>query len=253
MSETHTILVNILIARENLIDCKTFSPGAIYCVGKNYPEHAREMHLLEGITSDIIHDDNVEPIIFMKPPTAIETAGVIIMPEFEGRPLSGNLQYEAEIVLLVGKSSDGCSIVDALNYIEGFGVGLDMTLRDVQLAAKKIGNPWLKNKGFRKSALISDFVPFNGTVFQNDLNVSLEVNGALVQEGRVSEMLHAPAELIHYLSYIYGLRRGDLVFTGTPAGVGRVFSGDLLCAVLSMTENSVPCSNELVRLQAEVV
>ena len=238
---------------ENLIDRRTFAFGAIYCVGKNYLEHAKEMHLLEGIIPDVVQDDNVEPIIFMKPPTAIETEGVIVMPVFEGRPLSGNMQYEAEIVLLVGKSSDGCSIEDALNYIEGFGVGLDMTLRDVQLAAKKIGYQWLKSKGFRKSALISDFVPFNDTVFPKDLNILLEVNGALVQVGRVSEMIHAPAELIHYLSYIYGLRRGDLVFTGTPAGVGRVSSGDLLCAVLSMPENSGQGSNELVKLQAEVV
>lgn len=128
-----------------------------------------------------------------------------------------------------------------------------MTLRDVQLAAKKAGNPWLKSKGFRKSALISDVVPFNDAVFPKNLEISLELNGSQVQLGNVSEMLHTPAALIHYLSYLYGLRRGDLIFTGTPAGVGRVSSGDTLKAVLSMPENSTQRHRELVSLQARVI
>ncbi len=146
---------------QSLINRKTISPGAIYCVGKNYPEHAKEMELLESKILQTRTDNISEPIIFMKPPTALETDGVIVMPAFQGNPLSTNMHYEAELVLLVGKSSDGCTIEEAPDYIRGYGVGLDMTLRDVQLAAKKAGNPWLKSKGFRKSALISDFVPFN--------------------------------------------------------------------------------------------
>ena len=223
---------------ETLLDRRTIVPGAIYCVGKNYREHAREMQLLEGAKAGAHIEEEGEPIIFMKPPTALDTEGVIAVPEFQGRPLSANMHYEAEIVLLIGKSCDGCSIEEAPNYIAGFGAGLDMTLRDVQLAAKKAGNPWLKSKGFRKSALISDVVPFNDAVFPKNLEISLELNGSQVQLGNVSEMLHTPAALIHYLSYLYGLRRGDLIFTGTPAGVGRVSSGDTLKAVLSMPENS---------------
>ena len=203
---------------ETLLDRRTIAPGAIYCVGKNYSEHAREMQLLEGTASKAGEEHDNEPIIFMKPPTALETEGVITMPGFEGHPLSNTMHYEAEIVLLVGKSSDGCSIEEAPQYIGGFGAGLDMTLRDVQLAAKKSGNPWLKSKGFRKSALISDIIPFNDPLFPENIEISLELNGRRVQQGLVTEMLHSPAMLIHYLSYLYGLRRGDLIFTGTPAG-----------------------------------
>ena len=238
---------------ETLLDRRTIAPGAIYCVGKNYPEHAREMQHLEGITPKTKDEHETEPIIFMKPPTALETEGMIVIPEFQGRPLSNNMHYEVEIVLLVGKSCDGCSIEEAPNYIGGFGAGLDMTLRDVQLAAKNSGNPWLKSKGFRKSALISDIIPFDGTVFPDDLEISLTLNGSRVQHGGVSEMLHSPAMLIHYLSYLYGLRKGDLIFTGTPAGVGKVSSGDTLKAILSMPGNSDLSPRELVNLQARVI
>ena len=238
---------------ETLLDRRTIAPGAIYCVGKNYPEHAREMRLLEGTTSKAEQEPEIEPIIFMKPPTALETEGMITMPEFHGRPLSNTMHYEVEIVLLVGKSSDGCSIEEAHKYIGGFCAGLDMTLRDVQLAAKKSGNPWLKSKGFRKSALISDIIPFNDPLFPSNLEISLELNGSLVQQGLVTEMLNSPAMLIHYLSYLYGLRRGDLIFTGTPAGVGKVSSGDSLKAMLSLPENGDQRPMELVNLEARVI
>ncbi|MEI6757254.1 MAG: fumarylacetoacetate hydrolase family protein [Chlorobium sp.] len=237
---------------EKLIDRRTIAPGAIYCVGKNYLEHAREMLQLEGEVPEAQPENEREPIIFMKPPTALETSGVIVMPMFQDRPLSANMHYEAELLLLVGKSTDGCSIEDATTHIKGYGVGLDMTLRDVQLAAKKAGNPWLKSKGFRKSALISDFVPLDNTEIPPDLELSLELNGSQVQHASVSEMLHTPAMLIHYLSYLYGLRSGDLVFTGTPAGVGRVTSGDTLKAILSLPPNSSANRRELVELQARV-
>ncbi len=238
---------------ETLLDRRTIAPGAIYCVGKNYSEHAREMQLLEGTASKAGEEHDNEPIIFMKPPTALETEGVITMPGFEGHPLSNTMHYEAEIVLLVGKSSDGCSIEEAPHYIGGFGAGLDMTLRDVQLAAKKSGNPWLKSKGFRKSALISDIIPFNDPLFPENIEISLELNGRRVQQGLVTEMLHSPAMLIHYLSYLYGLRRGDLIFTGTPAGVGKVSPGDTLKAMLSMHGNGNQSPRELVSLQARVI
>ena len=238
---------------ESLFDRRTLAPGAIYCVGKNYREHAREMELLEGAIAETLPEDEGEPIIFMKPPTALETEGLIAVPEFQGRPLSSNLHYEAEIVLLIGKSCDGCSIEEAPKCIAGFGAGLDMTLRDVQLAAKKSGNPWLKSKGFRKSALISDMVPFSHPLLLQNLEISLVLNGSQVQQGNVSEMLHSPAMLVHYLSYLYGLRAGDLIFTGTPAGVGRVASGDTLKAVLSIPGNNTQRRQELVDLQARVI
>ncbi len=239
---------------QNLIDRRSISPGAIYGVGKNYPEHAKEMAQLEGVTSNTMQKEDAEPIIFMKPPTALETEGIITIPQFQGRPLSANMHYEAELVLLVSKTTDGCSLKEAPHCIGGYGAGLDMTLRDVQLAAKKSGNPWLKSKGFRKSALISDFIPFNGDHFPDNLQISLELNGSAVQQGSVSEMLHTPAMLIHYLSYLYGLRKGDLIFTGTPSGVGQVAPGDRLKAALSQPEKgSNERGKELTVLYAQVI
>lgn len=237
----------------NLVSRRTIAPGAIYCVGKNYAQHIRELRLLEGLAADSASENDPEPVIFMKPPTALETEGVISMPLYEGRPLSLQMHYEVELVLLVGKSCDGCSIEEAPDYIGGYGAGLDMTLRDVQLAAKKAGNPWLKSKGFRKSALISDFIPFHESVFPQDLEISLELNGSRVQHGSVSEMLHSPAMLIHYLSYLYGLRSGDLIFTGTPSGVGSVASGDCLKAELSRPGIAAQGRRTLTGFQAHVV
>jgi 2-keto-4-pentenoate hydratase/2-oxohepta-3-ene-1,7-dioic acid hydratase in catechol pathway len=238
---------------EHHIDRRTITPGSIFCVGKNYPEHAREMQQLEGAAAYNLAESDPEPIIFMKPPTALETEGVITIPTFLGKPLSDNMHYEAELVLLVGKSTDGCSIEEAPLHIRGYGAGLDMTLRDLQLAAKKVGNPWLKSKGFRKSALISDFVPFSQSRFPSDLEISLEVNGTLVQRGAVSEMRHTPAMLIHYLSYLYGLRSGDLIFTGTPAGVGRVTPGDTLKGLICLPGTETEKRHELAELRARVV
>ena len=239
---------------QNLIDRRSITPGAIYGVGKNFPEHAKEMQQLEEVTPDTRQTEDAEPIIFMKPPTALETEGIIAIPQFHGHPLSANMHYEAELVLLVSKTTDGCSIQEAPHCIGGYGAGLDMTLRDVQLAAKKTGNPWLKSKGFRKSALISDFIPFNGDHFPDNLQISLEMNGSAVQQGSVSEMLHTPAMLIHYLSYLYGLRKGDLIFTGTPSGVGQVAPGDRLKVTLSQPENgSRERGKELTVLYAQVI
>jgi len=235
----------------NLINRKTIDPGAIYCVGKNFQEHAVEMQLLEASLPIAESSRKSEPIIFMKPPTALETDGIITMPSFEGRLLSANMHYEAELVLLVGKSTDGCSLEEAPSFIGGLGAGLDMTLRDEQLSAKKAGNPWLKSKGFRKSALISDFVPFSEANLPFDLEISLDLNGLRVQQGSVSEMLHPPAMLIHYLSYLFGLRRGDLVFTGTPAGVGAVKGGDELKCILSRPGQGK--REQLAELLAKVV
>ncbi|NTW69368.1 MAG: fumarylacetoacetate hydrolase family protein [Chlorobiaceae bacterium] len=234
----------------NLISRKSIAPGAIYCVGKNYPEHAIEMQKLEGAAQVDTIERSVEPIIFMKPPTALETDGVVTIPSFHGKPLSHNMHYEGELVLLIGHSTDGCSLEEATGHICAFGAGLDMTLRDEQLAAKQSGNPWLKSKGFRKSALISDFVPFNATLFPSDIEISLELNGKPVQRGLVSEMLHPPAMLIHYLSYLYGLRAGDLIFTGTPAGVGAVTPGDRLKCRVSRYEAG--SREPLAELQARV-
>jgi 2-keto-4-pentenoate hydratase/2-oxohepta-3-ene-1,7-dioic acid hydratase in catechol pathway len=229
------------------------SPFSIFCVGKNYPDHAREMAAWEPEKNDVTQERNdKEPIIFMKPGAALSKDGRTSIPVFEGRPVSSCLHYEAELVLLVGADAEEVSIEDAPGFISGYGAGLDMTLREVQLEAKKAGNPWLKSKGFRRSALVSKFIAPEATGQWPDLAISLQLNGAMVQHSPVSKMTFSPAYLVHYLSYIYGLRAGDLIFTGTPAGVGEVSPGDRLDAALETGGEKDRPAETLVTLEAIV-
>jgi len=193
-----------------------------------------------------------EPIIFMKPATALSIDGCTSIPRFEGRPVSTNLHYEGELVLLVGADADNVALADAPAFIGGYGAGLDMTLRDVQLEAKKAGNPWLKSKGFRQSALVSEFITPESAGPWEELAISLQLNGKRVQHSKVSKMSFSPAYLVHYLSYIYGLRAGDLIFTGTPAGVGSVLPGDRLDVSLETVGDGDSQAISLVTLQATV-
>ena len=227
--------------------------GSIFCVGKNYPDHAREMEGWENRTtteSRPAHND--EPIIFLKPSSAVSRNGTTSIPVVDGRPVSDDMHYEVELVLLIGRDADSVGIDDAASFISGYGIGLDMTLRDVQLAAKKSGNPWLKSKGFRNSALVSEFVPSGEIGPWAALSISLRLNGRIVQHSSVDKMTFPPAYLVHYLSYIYGLRRGDLVFTGTPAGVGRVRPDDRLHAVLESGTGPDSHPSTLATLEAIV-
>lgn len=230
------------------------SPSAIFCVGKNYPEHAREMLVWEpGAGNRVEPGPQEEPVIFMKPGRALAGDGRITIPSFRGRPISENLHYEVELVLLIGKDADAIGTDESLACISGYGVGLDMTLRDVQLEAKKAGNPWLKSKGFRNSAIVSDIVTPDRIRDTNQLEISLRLNGKVVQQAPVSDMTFPPAFLVHYLSHIYGLRKGDLIFTGTPAGVGRAMASDRLEARLETAADGRPGTGLLASLESIVI
>lgn len=229
-------------------------PGSIFCVGKNYPEHAREMLTWESGSPN--HEDirpEEEPIIFMKPGSALGRRDLTSIPALDGRPMSQNMHYEVELVLLIGRDADSVGIDEASSCIAGYGVGLDMTLRDVQLEAKKSGNPWFKSKGFRNSALVSDFVTPETAGPWEELSISLRRNGHLVQHSPVSRMTFSPVYLVHYLSTIYGVRQGDLVFTGTPSGVGKTEASDRLDAVLESGTGKEHAPATLVTLEATVI
>ncbi len=236
----------------SLIDASSIAPGTIYCIAKNYRDHAREMKLWEEPREEKALEEQ-EPVVFLKPPSALETGGITMIPRFEGHPLSENLHYEAEVVLLIGMDCDDCSEEEAMKAVKGYGVGLDMTLRDVQLEAKKQGNPWLKSKGFRKSALVSDFVQRSEAGSWRDIELFLDCNGKRVQHGSLDETIFSPPFLLHYLSSVYGLRKGDMIFTGTPAGVGRVVAGDVLEARLCKRSSLENDSYELTGLRVSVV
>ncbi len=229
------------------------SPFSIFCVGKNYPDHAREMELLEDEKTAVTQEKHTqEPIIFMKPGNALARNSQTSIPVFEGRPISASLHYEAELVILIGADAEEVSLEDSTDFISGYGAGLDMTLRDVQLEAKRTGNPWLKSKGFRNSALVSRFIAPENAGNWLDMSISLRLDGKLLQHSPVSKMTFSPAYLVHYLSYIYGLHAGDLIFTGTPAGVGSVRPGNRLEASLETAGKDGRPAMTLITLNAIV-
>ncbi len=234
------------------IPASSLKPSSLYCVGKNYQLHAEEMQQWEPRNREhnAKQEKENEPLIFLKPPTSLSRNGTTSIPLFRGNPVSENMHYEAELIVLIGKDAENVSEQDAMTFVAGYGIGLDMTLRDVQIDAKRKGEPWLKCKGFKNSALVSDLVPAEAVPDPGVLLFELTRNGAVVQKGEAKKMLFSIPVLISYLSYIYGLQAGDLLFTGTPEGVGKVSPGDRLYAELHL-ENARD-SGPLTTLEAFV-
>ncbi|MFI5238002.1 MAG: fumarylacetoacetate hydrolase family protein [Ignavibacteriales bacterium] len=195
-----------------------FTIGKIVCVGRNYAEHAKEL-------GNEIPD---KPVIFLKPASAVIHSGEkIIHPDY-----GNELHHEVELVLLIGETIKNTNIAQSEKAIIGYGVGLDMTLRDVQNELKKKGNPWTLAKCFDTSAVISGFVLKKDYQLKDDEKLELKVNGAVKQSDSLKSMIFNPAEIVEYISSIMTLEKGDLIFTGTPAGVSRVNRGDKLEAKL---------------------
>jgi fumarylpyruvate hydrolase len=192
--------------------------GKILAVGRNYAEHKKEM----GVP------DEAPPVIFFKPPTAIvHDGGAVRIPAGLGA-----VHHEVEVVAVIGKPGRAIAEKDAMDHVLGFAVGLDMTLRDVQNEAKKKGEPWDLAKGFDTSAPVSLVVPAGDVHLARGPVLSLEVNGVRKQEARTTSMIHSVASLVSFASRLVTLERGDLLFTGTPSGVGPVVPGDTLVAAL---------------------
>lgn len=193
--------------------------GTMYCIGRNYARHAREM----GVALPEF------PVVFLKPPAAyVADGGIVRIPSF-----SNTLHHELELVVVVGSYVAGISPAEARACIAGYAVGLDMTLRDVQQRAKNKGEPWASAKGFVSSAPISTVLPAESVGERDSFGLSLWVNGELRQQGSTASMERTPEELLAHLSSVFTLRPGDCIFTGTPDGVGPVRPGDMLRAELS--------------------
>ncbi len=193
-----------------------FPVRRIYCVGRNYAEHAREMG----------HDPNeAPPFFFGKPADALVTAGA----DTPYPTQTADLHHEIELVAAIGGDASDIAVEDALTYVWGYAAGIDMTRRDVQAIAKKGGRPWDMAKGFDHSAPIGALVPaMNLGKHPKKGAITLKVNGDLRQSGDISEMIWDLPHVISHLSRWIELKRGDLIFTGTPAGVGAVVRGDVL-------------------------
>lgn len=196
-----------------------FSVNKIICIGRNYAEHAREMG----------HDpDREPPFFFFKPQSALAQNGDdFIYPHF-----SQQVEYEIELVIAIGKSGTQIPVADAANYVSGFAVGLDMTCRDIQKEVKQAGRPWELAKGFDGSAPCTAIQRGTLDDLQQFGDLVLTRNGEEVQRGNWRDMVWAIPDLIAEVSRYIKLEAGDLIFTGTPAGVGPVKAGDVLCATL---------------------
>jgi len=191
-----------------------FPVHRIYCVGKNYADHIREMG------SDPQRDP---PCFFMKPADAATTS-----PEIPYPPGTKNYHYETELVLAIGKGGRNISASDANDHIFGYAVGLDMTRRDLQMSSGGLGHPWDTGKGFDFSAPISLIHPAEQVGHINAGRIAVKVNGETRQDADVSDQIWKNPEIISELSRLFTLQPGDLIFTGTPAGVGPVLPGDKL-------------------------
>ncbi|WP_424971779.1 fumarylacetoacetate hydrolase family protein [Dinoroseobacter sp. S76] len=192
-----------------------FPVHRIYCVGRNYAAHAVEMG----------HDPEKEPpFFFQKAPDTILQPG----ENFPYPAQSENVHYEMEHVIAIGKGGSDIAVADALDHVYGYGVGLDMTRRDLQGVAKKMGRPWEVGKSFEHSAPMSAIHPVAKIGHPAEGAVTLKVNGALKQDGDLNQLIWKSEEVISYLSGLFTLQPGDLIMTGTPAGVGAVVRGDVM-------------------------
>lgn len=191
--------------------------GSIYCIGRNYSEHIREMH--SEVTAD--------PVVFLKPRSSVIRNGEAILYPSHSR----EVHHEVELVLLLGKLPEQITKENALSAVRAFAVGLDLTARDLQSDAKRNGLPWTMAKGFKTSAPVGNFVEFNSaSIDLMNLNLSVEVNGEIRQRGNTGSMIFTVIDILCFLSEYFTLTPGDLIFTGTPEGVGPITKGDLITA-----------------------
>lgn len=190
--------------------------GKIICIGRNYVDHIKELG----------NATPTAPVIFMKPATAVIGDGEAIRIP----PYSRDCHYEAELAVLIGAPGKDIPDSEALSHVAGYGVAIDMTLRDVQDELKKKGLPWEIAKGFDTACPLSSFVPASRVADPQALTIRLSLNDEERQNGSTGLMIHPVARIISHMSSIFSLETGDVILTGTPAGVGRVVAGDTLVA-----------------------
>ncbi|MFN3530566.1 MAG: fumarylacetoacetate hydrolase family protein [Bacteroidia bacterium] len=191
----------------------------IICVGRNYADHARELN----------NEVPTEPVIFLKPDSAILKDGkAFYLPDH-----LGSIHHELEIVLRICKNGKHIAPRFASDYYDQIGLGIDFTARDLQTKLKNKGLPWELAKGFDGSAVLGDFVPKEHLGVLQDLQLELQVNGEKRQAGNTRDLLFSFEAIISFVSQYFSLRQGDLIFTGTPAGVGPVHAGDKLKGYLN--------------------
>ena len=197
-----------------------FPVNNIYCVGRNYADHAIEMG----------GDPNREaPFFFMKPAYAVSTNGVAVSYPSHSK----DVHHELEMVVALADGGINVPVNEAMGLVYGYGIGVDMTRRDLQAEAKDKRRPWEAGKTFAQAAPCADLLPISETGEINAAEIQLAINGEVRQQGNVNQMIWKVAEIISRLSEVFLLQAGDLIFTGTPAGVGPVEIGDEVTATLT--------------------
>ena len=199
---------------------ETFPVHRIYCVGRNYVEHAKEM----GFTG------REPPFFFMKPADAVLPIAEGEVGEMPYPSLTKDLHHEIELVVAIGTGGKAIAAADAVRHVWGYAVGLDMTRRDLQGEAKKLGRPWDIGKGFDHSAPIGPIRRAADCNVGADTRITLEVNGKVRQQSKIGKLIWNIGEIIEHLSAAWELAPGDLIFSGTPEGVAAVKAGDVLKA-----------------------
>ena len=202
-----------------------FPVRRIYCVGRNFADHAREM----GAVAPASKADRGQPVFFCKPADAIVVDGVVPYP-----PGTHDLHHEVELVVALGHDAPAGVLPpdSAMQLVFGYGIGLDLTRRDLQAAAKAKGLPWDTGKAFDHSAPVSALLPAAEAGDIESLTLSLDVNGERRQQSGLDQLIWNVPDILHELSKLYALRAGDLVFMGTPAGVAPLLPGDNYSASL---------------------
>lgn len=194
----------------------------IFCVGRNYAEHAKELN----------NEIPEEPVIFLKPKSALlQSQTTFYYPEF-----TNELHYEAELVLKIIKNGKYVSANQANKYYNAITVGIDFTARDLQQELKKKGLPWEKAKAWDNSAVIGTWIDITPQMLKNPINFSMKLNEDVVQKGNSKDMLFSFDKIVSNISQYFSLNIGDVIFTGTPAGVGECVVGDILTGYFEDTK-----------------
>jgi len=195
-----------------------FPVRRVYCIGRNYADHAIEMG----------HDpDREPPFFFQKNPNNLDFTGDFPYPTH-----SHDVHYEMELIIALKEGGTNIPLNEALDHIYGYALGLDMTRRDLQGEMKKMGRPWEIGKAFEKSAPMAPIVPVTEIGHPKEGSITLTVNGEVRQKGDLNQMIWKTAEMITYLSKYYELAAGDIIMTGTPAGVGPINKGDIMTGAI---------------------
>lgn len=199
----------------------------IVCIGKNYPDHVKEMAQIENWIPGQARNDNHSPVIFLKPPSILQTIKNLHTGKLKYPSNFGALHYETEIILRIHKECYKVTPEDGHQYFNAVSIGLDMTLRDLQTAQKKQGFPWTTSKVFPDSAVCGEWIELaKFSDFENKL-FSFTLNGVQRQSGKANDMILSCSQCVSYISQFFKLLPGDMIYTGTPAGVGEVKIGDV--------------------------